>query len=133
MFWIGPNMTKYQGHFGVDQMFYERFGRDQMVLQISRTFQCGPDVLWAFWTGLNVLQGICNLHILVDIFCCKSGVQMNPLKLNVFMCEYVYVHYPLFTPELSFYSKGIRYQQEFLTLQHQCQPDSLVFLPKKGP
>lgn len=31
-------MTKYQGHFGVDQMFYECFGQDQMVLQISKTF-----------------------------------------------------------------------------------------------
>ena len=86
---------KYQGPFSVDQMSYGHFG---------------PKMLRTFWTGPNVLQGICNLHILVDIFCCKSGVQMNPLKLNVFMCEYVYVHYPLFTPELSFSPKGIRYQ-----------------------
>ena len=43
-FWMGPNMAKYQGPFVVDQMSNGRFGQNQIVLQISRTFWGGPNV-----------------------------------------------------------------------------------------
>ena len=60
MFWTGPNMTKYQGPFGVDQMSNGHFGQKQMVLQMSRTFwhepkiSYGSNILQMFWTGPSV-------------------------------------------------------------------------------
>lgn len=30
--------------------------------QISGTFWCGPNLLWTFWIGLNILQGLSFLH-----------------------------------------------------------------------
>lgn len=100
-------MTKYQDILS-DQCFWNAFGQDQMVLQISRTFGVDQMSYGHFGQDQMSCKRSVISHILADI-CCKSGVQMNPLKLNVFMCEYVYIHYLLFTPEL-LSIKGIRYQ-----------------------
>lgn len=57
---------------------------------------------------------------------------MNILKLNTSMVN-TFVFVTLCLHRTFLLSKGNYVLIESLTLQHQCQPDLLIFHPKKGP